>query len=150
MLIGPLGAYKRFFWSGRSGQLAAFAKRSHTGAAADRLLTAWCHILKHAGGGQLIRVLDRDEMAAEGGEEHDGVLAYLGNDGRRMDYPTDLRHGWPIGSGAVESACKTVVNQRLCLGRMRWGEDESDAVAHLRALCPSDADQWEAFWAMAA
>ena len=38
------------------------------GPMADRLLAAWCHTLKHAGGRQLIRVLerlDRKKMAAE-------------------------------------------------------------------------------------
>ncbi|HTU93012.1 MAG TPA: ISKra4 family transposase, partial [Gemmataceae bacterium] len=67
----------------------------------------------------------------------------------RRDYAAYLRQGWQIASGGVESACKTVVNQRLCQGGMRWGEEGSDAVAHLRALYRSDADQWEAFWAMA-
>jgi hypothetical protein len=42
-----------------------------------------------------------------------------------------------------------VVDQRLCLSGMRWGEEGSDAVAHLRALYRSDADQWDAFWAIA-
>jgi hypothetical protein len=64
--------------------------------------------------------------------------------------PTYLKRGWQIASGAIESACKRVVNQRLCMGGMRWGELGSDAVAHLRALYESDADQWDAFWAMAA
>jgi hypothetical protein len=50
----------------------------------------------------------------------------------------------------VESACKTVVNQRLCLGGMRWGEEGSDAVAHLRALYRSDPDQWDGYWSNAA
>ncbi|HTU88819.1 MAG TPA: hypothetical protein VMF69_01870, partial [Gemmataceae bacterium] len=67
----------------------------------------------------------------------------------RRDYAAYLRQGWQIASGGVESACKTVVNQRLCQGEMRLGEEGSDAVAHQRALYRSDADQWEAFWAMA-
>ena len=29
-------------------------------------------------------------------------------------------NGWMIGSGAVESACKTVVGQRLKQAGMRW------------------------------
>lgn len=135
-----------------AGHLATFAKTFRSGAAADRLLAAWCHILKHAGGAQMIRVLqrlDRKKMAEEVRQEHTSLLGYLKNNMSRMDYPHYLRQGWQIGSGAVESACKTVVNQRLCLGGMRWGEEGSDAVAHLRALYRSDPDQWEAFWAMA-
>jgi hypothetical protein len=63
-----------------------------------------------------------------------------------MDYPAYLAKGWQIGSGPVESACKTVIGQRLKGGGMRWGEDGADAVAHPRALFRSDKGQWEAFW----
>src|SRR3712207_7999778 len=51
----------------------------------------------------------------------------------RMEYPEYLARGWCIGSGAVESACKTVVGQRLKLAGMRWGEDGADALCHLRS-----------------
>jgi hypothetical protein len=61
-----------------------------------------------------------------------------------------LKRGWQIGSGSIESACKIVINQRLNMGGMRWGEDGGDAVSHLRALFCSDENQWEAFWALAA
>jgi len=64
-----------------------------------------------------------------------------------MNYPKYLERGWQIATGAVESACKTVVNQRLCLGGMRWGEEGGDSVAHLRALYRSDPDQWDDYWA---
>jgi hypothetical protein len=46
----------------------------------------------------------------------------------------------------VESACKTVVGQRLKLAGMRWGEDGAHALCHLRALYRSEKGQWEAFW----
>jgi len=136
-----------------TGHLADFAKVFRQGPQAERLLSAWCHILKHAGGAQMIKVierLDRKKMSAETQTEQDRLLNYLRNHVGRMDYPTYLKKGWQIGSGAIESACKTVVNQRLCLGGMRWGEQGSDAVAHLRALYRSDADQWDAYWADAA
>ena len=51
-----------------------------------------------------------------------------------------------IGSGAVESACKTVVAQRLKLAGMRWRERGTDAVCHLRALYRSERNQWQHFW----
>ena len=108
-----------------TGHLAVFAKVFRAGPPGERLLSAWCHILKHAGGARLVRVverLDRKKMSAEMHEEHDRLLNYLRNNVSRMDYPSYLKHGWQIGSGAIESACKTVVNQRLCLGGMRWGE----------------------------
>ena len=131
--------------------LATFAKQFRPDTS-EKLLAAWCHTLKHAGGTVMIRVLerlDRKKMTEEIRKGHDDVLGYLRKNEGRMDYPTYLRNGWQIASGAVESACKTVVNQRLCLGGMRWGEEGSDAVAHLRALYRSDPDQWDAFWGYA-
>lgn len=132
--------------------LATFAKTFRTGAAADRLLAAWCHVLKKAGGRQVLKMmerLDRKKMDEATRSEHESVIGYIRNNVYRMDYPTYLKNGWQIGSGAIESACKTVVNQRLCLGGMRWCESGSNAVAHLRALYRSDPDQWDAFWALA-
>lgn len=67
-----------------------------------------------------------------------------------MNCPSCQQAGWQIATGAVESACKTVIHQRLCMGGMRWGEEGSDAVAHLRALDRSDPDQWDGFWRNAA
>jgi hypothetical protein len=133
--------------------LAAFAKRYRPGPAAGRLLDAWCHALKRAGGAHVIgmlRRLRRDRMGAEVQAAYDGLLNYLRSNEHRMDYPRYLTNGWQIASGAIESACKRVINQRLCMGGMRWGEEGSDAVAHLRALYHSDADQWDGFWALAA
>jgi hypothetical protein len=132
--------------------LATFAKQFRPGVASEKLLAAWCHTLKHAGGAEMIRVperLDRKRRTEEVREGHDDLPGYLRKNVGRMDYPTYLRNGGQIASGAVESACKTVVNQRLCPGGMRWGEDGSDAVAHLRALYRSDPDQWDAFWGYA-
>jgi hypothetical protein len=136
-----------------AGHLASLAKLACPGAAGDKLLSAWCHTLKHAGGATLLKVLERwgrRKLTDETRVELERVQNYMRNNVHRMDYPEYLRQGWQIATGAVESACKTVVNQRLCMGGMRWGEDGSDAVAHLRALYRSDSDQWDAFWQSAA
>lgn len=133
--------------------LGAFAHAFRSGAMAERLLGAWCHTLKHAGGAQVIRVLqrlDRRKMTEAVEAEHTKLLNYLRKNVGRMDYPFYLKQGWQIATGAVESACKTVVNQRLCLGGMRWGDEGADGMAHLRALYRSDPEQWDAFWGMAA
>jgi hypothetical protein len=133
--------------------LAGLAPLLRPGPRGEKLLAAWCHTLKHAGGAQLVKVVARlntKKMTEEARAEQAQVLGYLRNNVHRMDYPEYLRQGWQIATGAVESACKTVVNQRLCLGGMRWGEEGSDAVAHLRALYRSDPDQWDAYWHQAA
>jgi len=110
---------------------------------------AWCHQLKHEGGLRIIRgleELDLSQHAASARQSHADCLRYFKNHQHRMDYPRYLANGWQIGSGPVESACKTVVANRLKGSGMRWGSDGSDAVCHLRALYLSQRGQWESFW----
>ena len=71
---------------------------------------------------------------------------YFSNNVHRMEYPEYLAQGWQIGSGVVESACKTVVGQRLKGAGKRWGEDGAHALCHVRALYRSEKGQWQAFW----
>ena len=109
----------------------------------------WCHVLKHEGGAALVTVLEALPLAKRPPAlraKHADVLGYLKKNVPRMDYPTYLAKGWLIGSGSVESACKTVVAQRLKLAGMRWREKGTDAVCHLRALYKSERSQWELFW----
>ncbi len=67
-----------------------------------------------------------------------------------MDDPTYVANGWRIGSKSVESTCKTVVNQRLKLAGMRWGEGGTDKMCHLRAILRSEPSQWNLFWSRCA
>jgi hypothetical protein len=115
---------------------------------AEEQARAWCQLMKDEGGALLAAVLrewdwpKRAGVAAAVAE----VVGYLERQAHRMEYPEYLAKGWCIGSGAVESACKTVVGQRLKLAGMRWGEDGADALCHLRALYRSEKGQWDAFW----
>jgi hypothetical protein len=146
------GAEKILDFQHAAEHLGDFAKKLRPGAAGEKLLDAWCHTMKHAGGARLLVVLQklkRNKMTDEARQEYESLLQYIRNNVHRMAYPDYLRQGWQIATGAVESACKTVVNQRLCQGGMRWREFGSDAVAHLRALYRSNPDQWDAFWASA-
>lgn len=108
----------------------------------------WRHLLKDEGGALLAAVLREWEWPRRPGlrEAAEELVGYLERHAHRMEYPEYLAHGWCIGSGAVESACKTVVGQRLKLAGMRWGEDGAHAVCHLRALYRSEKGQWSAFW----
>ena len=49
------------------------------------------------------------------------TVTYFENQSHRMDYPRYVSKGWRIGSGPVESACKTVINQRLKKSGMQLG-----------------------------
>jgi hypothetical protein len=79
--------------------------------------------------------------------QYEETVGYFKNNLHRMDYPRYIANGWSIGSGAMESACKTVVGQRLKLSGMRWGETGTDDMCQMRALYRSEPKQWELFWA---
>ncbi len=46
----------------------------------------------------------------------------------------------------MESACKTVMGERMKGGGMCWGEAGPDEMSHLRALFASGDKQWDAYW----
>jgi len=121
----------------------------HDATQRQECVSQWCHRLKHEGGSKIIRLLEELDLtnhAAGAREAHAGCVQYFKNHHHRMDYPRYVANGWQIGSGPVESACKTVVANRLKGSGMRWGVDGSDAVCHLRALYLSEPGQWESFW----
>jgi hypothetical protein len=117
-------------------------------AQAEEQAGQWRGLLKDEGGAVLSAVLDEWEWPRRAGvkDAADELIGYLRRQAHRMEYPEYLAKGWYIGSGAIESACKTVVGQRLKLAGMRWGESGSHAVCHLRALYRSEKGQWNAFW----
>jgi hypothetical protein len=134
-----------------SEHLGDLAKAWHGAGteAAEAQHRLWSHRLKHEGGRAMLeelRVLDVGPRPSSREALREAVT-YFTNQGHRMDYPEYVSKGWQIGSGPVESACKTVVGQRLKCSGMRWGEEGSDGVCHLRALLLSEKGQWEAFWA---
>ena len=114
----------------------------------EEWLDGWCHRLKHEGGSAVLEDLralkleDRESLR----QVHRDVIRYFENQRHRMDYPTYLAKGWAIGSGPVESACKTVIGKRMKGGGMRWGEDGADEMCHLRALLCGGGKQWDAYW----
>lgn len=71
--------------------------------------------------------------------------AYFADNAARMAYPRFVAQQLPIGSGAVESLCKTLIEARAKQAGMRWTRAGLQAVATLRALRASGS--WAAFWA---
>jgi hypothetical protein len=69
---------------------------------------------------------------------------YFTHNAARMAYPQFVARQVPIGSGAVESSCKCLVEARLKQAGMRWSVPGSHAIASLRALHRSG--RWAAFW----
>jgi hypothetical protein len=137
------------FWHPAS-YLEALARAWHSDDEEKRqaLAQAWCHALKHQGGQAMVEVLKGLQLPKSKAVQttYEEALQYIANNVHRMDYPAYLAKGWQIGSGPIESACKTVVGQRLKQAGMRWREYGTDNVCHLRALFKSEKHQWDAFW----
>ena len=91
-----------------------------------RGIGAWSHRLKHEGGQAMLEELRGAGLRGRGGRparcwRGDGDV--LREPGASDGLPErTVAKGWQIGSGPVESACKTVVGQRLKGAGMRWGE----------------------------
>jgi hypothetical protein len=138
------------FWHAKEHLVElAQALHPHDAAARSGWLDQWCHPLKHEGGRAVLQRLESLDLSGHPdavGQVHRQQLTYFRNHWRRMDYPRYVTRGWQIGSGPVESACKTVVGNRLKGGGMRWGSDGTDAVCHLRAVYLSDPACWDSLW----
>jgi hypothetical protein len=75
-------------------------------------------------------------------------LGYLEKRQAQMQYPDFQAHGWPIGSGIVESGNKLVVEARLKGAGMHWERDNVNPMLGLRNILCSD--RWSQEWAVIA
>ncbi len=90
--------------------------------------------LQVLGPGKLLDLLEawQPEKAA-GQKVREDQLRYFRNQRERMNYPEYLRLGFPIGSGAVEGACRHVASDRFRGTGMRWKSKTAEPLLHLRA-----------------
>ena len=118
--------------------------------ATEAAVAAWVEPLKDAlyeqGASAVLAALaaltPQDPAVAEVVQTAQG---YFEDHAARMDYPRFVAQHLPIGSGAIESACKSLIEEREKGAGMRWSAAGAQAVASLRALHRSGA--WAAFWA---
>jgi len=66
---------------------------------------------------------------------------YFARNAERMRYRVFENRGLPIGSGAVESAVRRLVNLRIKSNATYWLEQSAEAILHLRAVLK--AGRWE-------
>lgn len=102
------------------------------------------HRLKHEGGTAVLAELRPLVTAQPEPSELGKALTYLEKREAQLAYPTFQAEGWPIGSGAVESANKLVVEARLKGAGMRWAEEQVNPMLALRNIVCSD--RWDEAW----
>lgn len=97
---------------------------------------------------KVIRSLKHLGTKRRGNKAIETALRYFRANRKRMQYArlTDL--GLPIGSGAVEAACKTLVTQRMKNSGMRWSTAGAQAILTPRAW--DQSDRFDEAWALVA
>ena len=66
---------------------------------------------------------------------------YLENNKDKIDYSTYEKNGWFVGSGAIESSNKTIVQRRLKQAGMRWSVEGANYMIALR--CMDESNHWD-------
>jgi hypothetical protein len=123
-------------------ELCEFAEGK--GAAAEALFKEWRRKLKSCGVDCVIRhfaALDLKKAKTEG--VHKRLRYFRGHRGR-MQYRRFRREGWPIGSGVIEGACKSLIKQRTDLSGQRWSPDGALNILWARALITDGLH--DAYW----
>jgi hypothetical protein len=133
--------------------LAHVATAAQATFADPAVLAAWleeqAHALKHDGPDPVLAALralptgDAPDPSAAA-EARAATLDYLEARRLMLRYPVFAAQGYPLGSGAVESACKLVVEARLKGRGMHWQAANVSPLLALRASAGSG--RWTQDW----
>jgi hypothetical protein len=91
----------------------------------------WRHVAN-----ELVQLLARAELAPEQEEAVWTAIKYLERHGEQghLDYAKFRRRHLPVGSGAIESAVRRVINLRMKGNSIYWEEENAEAMLVLRGL----------------
>lgn len=103
-------------------------------AAADALFAVRRRILKAYGAKSLVRYFEAKAASSPAGREIMAKLDYFRENLPRMEYGAFRREGLVIGSGEVEGACRSLVNQRADLSGQRWHPRGALNVLRIRGM----------------
>lgn len=83
-------------------------------------------------------------LRGEAATVRDAQVTYFTNQAPRTAYDRYRADGWDIGSGMIESGCKTVIGQREKGSGMRWSDAGAQTVANVRRLLFNE--EWTDYW----
>jgi len=124
-------------------KLGAAARIHHSAAEASAVVSRWRTALLNARGASAkiaAEITGWKQEWVKVGEEtpvHD-ALTFLEHHRGRLDYARARRAGCPVGSGAVEATCKSLISVRMKRAGARWKQPSADRIIQLRALALSD------------
>ena len=84
---------------------------------------------------EVLQILPNDEKLPAGIVN---LKTYIANNRDKINYSEYKENDWFVGSGAIESANKTIVQKRLKQAGMRWSVDGAQSLLTLRAKVESN------------
>ena len=106
----------------------------------------WIEVCNQLEEGDWKKVLSRREIA-EYDQEKDtppgivNIYSYIWKNRDAINYPTYRSKGYFVGSGAVESGNKTVMQERMKLAGMKWIVENAESLLALRSKIKSE--KWD-------
>ena len=110
-------------------------------AARKKWVNDVCVSLKKSQYQQVLSELGEDRVVNVDGVTFN-LHGYITNNINNIDYLEYQHRGWFIGSGIIESANKTILQDRLKRAGMRWNVQHAQAMLSLRAK--QDSGLWDA------
>jgi hypothetical protein len=104
--------------------------------------TKWAKsIMKHIEKGEVnkaIEVLEKENYSKLP-KTVPNILGYIKNNINKIDYPTYKKIGYFVGSGAIESGNKVILQRRLKQAGMRWSVNGAQYMLTLKSKWESDS-----------
>jgi hypothetical protein len=119
-------------------------------AEASEWLGMQAHALRHGQEDQVLATLTTlAAVPGEAGAEATETYRYLATRREQIRYAAFVAAGYPIGSGCVESANKTVVEARLKGAGMHWARANVTPMLELRTMLRNARweERWPVIWA---
>lgn len=115
--------------------IGAFVSLVQSKAVKSQWLEELGHCLKNEGVQACWERIDKLECRTKTQiEEKQKLKTYIDNNRQRMNYPAFIKRKLLIGSGAIESAHRTVIQRRMKLAGQRWSEKGAKNMLNLRTL----------------
>lgn len=79
-------------------------------------------------------ILDTQQLSTHQAYNVERAITYVSNRPHMLDYKSYLDKGYPITTGAVESACGHFVKSRMERNAMHWGKQGAQEMLNIRAI----------------
>jgi hypothetical protein len=101
--------------------------------------TPWAEtVIEKIEDGKISEALQFIEESAKSSDSATKLAGYIQNNTDKIDYEYYANQGWFVGSGAIESGNKVVLQRRLKQAGMRWSVKGAQSIVTLRAKWESN------------